>query len=316
MTPAAPQARRGAGPPRGSACPAPAPCRRQARVAAGADGRGGGRRRPCWARACRGDWPGSRPPLPARLAALPGGPAERAAIGAMAGAAWLAWAVFAAALAAEACAAARGRTVRRLPAVGPVQALAAALAGAAVVTALHLPKAAWRASQPLHAALTAAVSAAGPAGPRAYTVAEGDDLWDLAGRFLGNAADWPQIFRLNQGRPQPGGARPHRPRPDPAGLGAADPPARPGTRRPAPRQRHGPGARRRPPRQPAALARGAVPALPAGLAARHGAPGAGRGAAAVRRPDRGRHRGRGRRRARPGRRPAAAPLPPQPRPAR
>ena len=133
------------------------------------------------------------PPLPGTFR---GGPA----IAALASAAWLLWAVFTAALAAEITARACGRTVPRLPAIAPVQALAAALAGTAVITALHLPQAVRRAAPLPHATLAAATAAP----PRAYRVAAGDDLWDIAARFLGDPGDWPRIFRLNHGRPQPG----------------------------------------------------------------------------------------------------------------
>ena len=134
------------------------------------------------------------PPLPGTFR---GGPA----IEALASAAWLLWAVFTAALAAEITARACGRTIPRLPAIAPVQALAAALAGTAVITALHLPQAVRRAAPLPHATLAAATAAP----PRAYRVAAGDDLWDIAARFLGDPRDWPRIFRLNHGRPQPGG---------------------------------------------------------------------------------------------------------------
>ena len=62
------------------------------------------------------------------------------AITVLAAAAWLLWALFTAAVIAEVTAAARGRPVPRLPAIAPVQALAATLAGTAVLTALHLPR--------------------------------------------------------------------------------------------------------------------------------------------------------------------------------
>ena len=47
----------------------------------------------------------------------------------------------------------RGQPAPRLPAIAPVQALAAALVGATMMTALHVPRAATRSAPPLHAAL-------------------------------------------------------------------------------------------------------------------------------------------------------------------
>jgi DNA-binding SARP family transcriptional activator len=62
--------------------------------------------------------------------------------------------------------------------------------------------------------------AAGPSGPaphpspgtqvaeqmRTYIVQRGDTLWGIAERELGDPLDWSQIYALNEGRPQPGGA--------------------------------------------------------------------------------------------------------------
>jgi DNA-binding SARP family transcriptional activator len=197
---------------------------------------------------------------------LPGRPGSGPVIAALAGAAWLLWAVFTAALAAEVTARACGRTVPRVPAIAPVQALAAALAGTAVITVLHLPGDAGRTAPPAHATLAAATAAP----PRAYRVAAGDDLWDIAARFLGDPGGWARIFRLNHGRPQPGGgtladprlirpgwvllipqpdgqprAAPHAPRPGAGPRGTSQPPPpSPRPSRPAP----GPGqtARGRP----------------------------------------------------------------------
>lgn len=196
---------------------------------------------------------------------------DDAIIRALADAAWLLWAVFAVSLIIELLAVTRGQPAPRLPAIAPVQALAAALVGATMMTAWHIPRAGPRGAQPLHAALTsattisaplvpgrpqqaeaavagAATSAAGrgsvPATrPKVYHVEEGDDLWDIAARFLGDPGDWPRIFRLNHGRPQPGGRALTDPRlilpgwvlliPQPAGAHAPAPhPSRPGTAAP------------------------------------------------------------------------------------
>ena len=150
----------------------------------------------------------------------------------LADAAWLLWAVFALSLVIELIAVTRGQPAPRLPAIAPVQALAAALAGATMMTALHVPRAGTRSAPPLHAALTSATSISAPlvpghtaqptaasqtagravsgdstgqARPKVYRVREGDDLWDIAQRFLGDAEDWHQIYQLNEGKPQPDG---------------------------------------------------------------------------------------------------------------
>ena len=132
------------------------------------------------------------------------------AITVLAGAAWLLWAVFAVAVIAEVTAAACGRPVPRLPAIAPVQALAATLAGTIVLTALHLPRTAARAAPPPHAMLTATVTTAGPvppggaAGgdgqPRAYRAAGGGGLPGIAGRFPDNTGDRPRISWLDAAR--------------------------------------------------------------------------------------------------------------------
>jgi hypothetical protein len=150
----------------------------------------------------------------------------------LADAAWLLWAAFALSLVIELIAVTRGQPAPRLPAIAPVQALAAALVGATMMTALHVPRTATRSAPPLHAALTSATSISAPlvpgqtaqlaaasetagradsgdstaqARPRVYRVREDDDLWDIAGRFLGDPEEWHQIYQLNEGRPQPDG---------------------------------------------------------------------------------------------------------------
>ena len=150
----------------------------------------------------------------------------------LADAAWLLWAVFAVSLVIELIAVTRGQPAPRLPAIAPAQALAAALVGATMMTALHVPRAGTRTAPPLHAALTSATTlsaplvpgrtaqlaaASGTAGraasgdsaaqarPKVYRVKEGDDLWDIADRFLGDAEEWHEIYQLNAGKPQPDG---------------------------------------------------------------------------------------------------------------
>ena len=147
---------------------------------------------------------------------------------------WLLWALTAAAVLIEAAATAAGHPAPRLPVIGPVQAVAATLISATVLTSLHVPQAARRSSPPLQTALTASTTAAGPltpgraapaaapvpaptppqaadsrdtpaARPRVYRVVPGDDLWAIAARFLGDGERWHELFGLNEGKPQPDG---------------------------------------------------------------------------------------------------------------
>ena len=83
----------------------------------------------------------------------------------LADAAWLLWAVFALSLVTELIAVTRGRPAPRLPAIAPVQALAAALVGATMMAALHVPRAGTRSAPPLHAALTSATTISAPLVP-------------------------------------------------------------------------------------------------------------------------------------------------------
>ena len=174
---------------------------------------------------------------------------------------WLAWAAFTACAAAEAAALARRRRLARLPGIGPLQGLAAALVSTAVLGALAAPAtAAARPVRPASARLVtprppvppvpAVFLAAGHAGrPGApsgasYRVREGDNLWDIAARKLGDGEDWHEIWDLNKDRPQPGGRELTRPGliqpgwllrlpPEPGGPHPAPPP-RPPAPRPAP----------------------------------------------------------------------------------
>jgi DNA-binding SARP family transcriptional activator len=174
------------------------------------------------------DWPGWQQVQ--RFFASP--VSDDAIIRFLADAAWLLWAVFALSLVIELIAVTRGQPAPRLPAIAPVQALAAALVGATMMTALHVPRAGTRSTPPLHAALTSAATVSAPlvpghtaqlaaasetagraasagstaqARPKVYRVREDDDLWDIAWRFLGDPEEWHQIYQLNEGRPQPDG---------------------------------------------------------------------------------------------------------------
>lgn len=152
---------------------------------------------------------------------------------------WLLWASFAVALIVEAAAAARGRAAPHLPVIAPVQALAATLISATILTTIPAPQASSHAlslqnaltSQAVATALphpshpeqpsgTAPAAAAarpqGPASanatsssepaarrPRVHRVVQGDNLWDIAARYLSDGERWREIYRLNAGKPQP-----------------------------------------------------------------------------------------------------------------
>ena len=191
-----------------------------------------------------GHWPGWQQTR--ELAASP--LTDGTAVTVLAGAAWLLWAVFAVAVIAEVTAAARGRPVPRLPAIAPVQALAATLAGTIVIAALHLPRTAARAAHPAHAALTATVTTAAPLVPgtsprrrRPAGQRRGPPRDRPAGRgprrrdIRASGAAGPRAHR--RGRRQPVGPGPHLP-------GQRGPLAR--DLRPQPRQA---AARRRHPHQ-------------------------------------------------------------------
>ncbi len=151
---------------------------------------------------------------------------------------WAAWAVFAASIVAETAAAVRGRSARRVPMAGPLQALAGSLVAAVLLA--FLPMAPRAHAQllpggPLPAALAAVeptalahpdpgssrpipagrLSAAthrpdtkaapAPAVPRRYTVKPRDTLWGIAERELGDPLRWHDVYRRNKDRPQPDG---------------------------------------------------------------------------------------------------------------
>lgn len=170
---------------------------------------------------------------------------DAALIASLAAVAWLAWAQFAFATVVETVSVVRRTPVpRRLPGVlGGQQQLARALVTAAFLLGpLSLgvaPPAAYAAALPTPPASTlpvaalpgpspAAEVAAGDTGPSAapaspatapvlsVVVQAGDGprtYWDLAERHLGSGARWGEIWQLNEGREQPGGAvmtSPHR----------------------------------------------------------------------------------------------------------
>ena len=169
----------------------------------------------------------------------------QALVDALAVVVWLAWASLLASVVLEIPAALRGRAARRLPVAGVLQPLAGRLVAAVVVAGLalsprpaHDPSAVPLASrlppvagrppaalvlatattpvpspavspQPVSPAATPARAEAtegGGSAPRAYVVQRGDTLWGIAERELGDALRWSQIYQLNLGRPEPGGA--------------------------------------------------------------------------------------------------------------
>ncbi len=134
---------------------------------------------------------------------------------------WVLWAAFTAAVLEEALAVARGTTPRRLVPVGPMQALAAFLVGAIVLSLLtDTSLVTTEQSFTLAVASQSAVSApVVEVSPRlapvaqavatkptvAYTVVRRDTLWGIAQRHLGDGKRWDEIWALNKGSAQPGG---------------------------------------------------------------------------------------------------------------
>ncbi|MDO8119700.1 LysM peptidoglycan-binding domain-containing protein [Isoptericola sp. b490] len=146
--------------------------------------------------------------------------------------AWGAWAAFTWAVALEAAAAARNTTARRVRLLGGLQRLAATLVGA-VLLGLVGPSLTTSASAATGVAAvqvepSATVPMANPdlrsAGPRqrqaenlrvglrqahsddpVVVVKDGDSLWFIAERHLGDGARYPEIVALNLGRAQPDG---------------------------------------------------------------------------------------------------------------
>jgi nucleoid-associated protein YgaU len=182
-----------------------------------------------------GDWPITGLPTGRQLRDLPGTVAsDDAVIGVFTVALWAVWAVFAVCVAAEVVAEMRGREPGRLRAVGPLQGLAGRLvatvamtvgslgplAGTATATVPPRPKV--ETPHPAPAAVAAPVAherlevtvasvavsvtpAPAPADGPTVTVAAGDTAWSLAETHLGDGTRWAEIWRLNQGRPQPNG---------------------------------------------------------------------------------------------------------------
>jgi len=183
-------------------------------------------------------------PLPRRLPAWAGirvfltSPLTNdAIIKALACLVWLLWLTFTLSVIMEVAAVARGSRAPRLPVIAPVQGFAAVLVSAVLLTSVPVPQPAPRAG--LHAVLAARAmavpllpddpapaapavvlaAARDPGGhdlaasghaakrPRVYRVVGGDNLWDIAVRFLGDGERWQEIYDLNRGKPQPDGGR-------------------------------------------------------------------------------------------------------------
>lgn len=134
---------------------------------------------------------------------------------------WLLWATFTVSLVAEAIAATRGRVVRRVVLLSPVQLLAAALVSTLVVSFASNGKPApvipidsyvvamQPASLVAPAPTTEApeVVLADTSSPTliSYTVVRRDTLWGISQRHLGDPTRWKEIYSLNKDKPQPDG---------------------------------------------------------------------------------------------------------------
>ena len=143
---------------------------------------------------------------------------------------WVAWAVFLLSIAVEFYAALRGRAARRVGVARPFQPMVGQLLAVIVVAALAIAPRPGAGPRPLEVAVgggrrkppVAAMAlvgdrASGP-GPgtvpaaagtgqlSAYVVKRNDTLWGIAERELGDPLRWSEIYALNEGRPEPGGA--------------------------------------------------------------------------------------------------------------
>jgi DNA-binding SARP family transcriptional activator len=162
------------------------------------------------------------------------GIADSTLLKALAWVVWLCWAILAVSVVVELDAAARGRAARRLAVIGPLQPLVGQLLAAIVVAAVALTPRPGVAPRPLAAAVppgrrpvavaavalvsdpspapmpTTAASAQPSAGGQqagsTYVVQRNDTLWGIAERELGDPLRWTEIYALNEGRPEPGGA--------------------------------------------------------------------------------------------------------------
>lgn len=130
---------------------------------------------------------------------------------------WLCWAVLAASFLIELCAHLARVPAPRVPGLGPAQFLAAALIGAIALSIAarpadaatprlpdHLLDTASTAAAPQHPATTPAAATAHPR-ETMHTVQRGENLFEIAQHDLGDGDQWPTLYRLNEGAPQPDG---------------------------------------------------------------------------------------------------------------
>lgn len=165
-------------------------------------------------------------PLPATLPTIEqvsraltrGEIAEGTLVKALACVCWFAWSQLVVAMAAEAVAVVRGGPAPRVPTMAVFHGTAAALVTAAVPLFVGvsgddpLPP---PLPEPLAAELTAPLEADGVPEPApdlpVHVVAHRETLWSVAEQRLGDPYRWREVFELNRGRHQPGGARLARP---------------------------------------------------------------------------------------------------------
>ncbi len=134
--------------------------------------------------------------------------------------AWAGWAVFTLTVLIELTARLRGRPAPKLPALRVPQTAAAALVGLLFVAGPQAAAPAMAvAGTPVTAAATTSVAVATAAAPaavavpnahaaapgRTYVVKEGESLWSIAERELGDGRQFAEVARLNYGVSQPDG---------------------------------------------------------------------------------------------------------------
>jgi LysM repeat protein len=137
---------------------------------------------------------------------------------------WYLWLILALSFAVELAAALRRVNAPHIPTLGPTQALAAALIAAIGITALARPATASaetgatvtgaRVASTAPAAVPVSLAAAHTqlaattvtARETVHAVVTGDSLYSIAKQDLGDGEKWPQLYKLNTDKPQPGGS--------------------------------------------------------------------------------------------------------------